>query len=266
MYWVQRTGVRLAACLMVVVCLLGATAVQAQMEKRLGLDELVDKSDNIFVATCAEKSVAFKNGAMVTKYKLKVSENLKGQAKTGKDGTMEMEEIGGVSPKPYFPVTSYIRGMANIAPREEVLLFTANPTFNPKLQALNTKTAVSTSSPRIVGRDQGRFTIVRHPETGERLVSSVALEPLPGALHTPLFVQSEKALRQAEATSGTTQGDVATRRKLGDKFNTLAAEAKAKAQGSGADTQSPNRIVQFESLADVKSRVGGIVLRKSVKR
>lgn len=266
MYWAQRTGVRLAACLMVVVFLLGATAVHGQMAKRLGLDELVGKSDNIFVATCTEKTVVYKNGGMVTKYKLKVSENLKGDAKVDKDGIMEMEELGGVSPKPYFPVTSYVQGMANIAPQEEVLLFTANPTFNPKLQALNKKTAISTASPRIVGRSQGRFTVVRHPETGERLVSSVAMEPLPGSLHTPLFVQSEKALRDAEATSGTARVDVATRRKLGAKFNTLAAEARTKAQSAGADTKDANQIVQFESLAGVKSRISGIMGKKTAKQ
>ncbi len=267
MYWAQRTAVRLAARLMVVVCLFGAAAVQAQMEKRLGLDELVDKSDNIFVATCTEKNVVYKNGSFVTKYKLKVSENLKGEAKVDKDGVMEMEELGGVSPTSKFPVTQYVQGMANMTPQEEVLLFTATPTYNPKLQDYNQKPAVSTTSPRIVGRSQGRFTVVRHPESGERLVSSVAMEPMPGAQHTPLFVQSEKALRAAESTSVTTaQNNIVSRAKLGAKFNKLAAQAKVKTQSSGAQAKDSNQITQFESLADVKSRIGAIVGKKNVRQ
>lgn len=268
MYRAQRTGMRLAACLIAAVCML-ATAVQAQSAKKLGLDELVEKSDNIFVATCVEKKVSFKGGSFVTAYKLKVTENWKGEARVDNNGIMEMQELGGVSDKPYFPVTSYAQGMANIAPQEEVVLFTANPTFNPKLQEYNKAPAVSASSPRIVGRNQGRLTVVRHPETGERLISDIGIEPLPGALHTPLFVKSARALHQAGSTSGTAPsgGDKALRRKLGAKFNTLAAEARLKAaQGSGVDKKDPEAIIQFESLAAVKSRVSGIISKKTARQ
>ncbi|MCE5229706.1 hypothetical protein LLG95_08935 [bacterium] len=278
MYGAQRARMRMAACLVVAIWLVGAVAVHAQSIKRLGLDEMAQKADNIFVATCTEKKVVFQNGSYVTKYKMKVAENWKGQAKVDKQGLLEMEEMGGSVQTP-MPLTSYAQGMANFAEQEEVLLFTQQPTFNPKLQALNQRPAVSPTSPRILGRDQGRFTVVRHPETGERLVSRTGAEPFPGGIRTPLFQRAQKlAQRQAQqvarlsaATSETVGAQVdrdmtAEQKTLGSKFDELTAKAEARVQAAKASSADLNEIVPFESLAAVKARVAGKLAKASAKQ
>ncbi|MEN6626788.1 MAG: hypothetical protein ABFD69_11245 [Candidatus Sumerlaeia bacterium] len=272
MFRAQRTIVRLAICLGAVICVLAPAGVQAQMMKKLNLDQLVEKSDNIFTATCTEKEVVWQNGAVVTKYKLKVNENWKGTASASKNGEIEMEEVGGVLPGSG-GMTQFLPGMANMSKQEEVLLFTAKPTYNPQVSAVNkSPQKISAKSLRIVGASQGRFTIVRHPETGKRLVSRVGVEPYPGSIKTPLLNRISK-LEQAESSaaakaalggSQTDMGQVAERKKLSAKVDQLAKASKTNAV-SGEALDPSNEVIPFEALDGLKARVAEKMEKQGVK-
>ena len=272
-----RSWVALLVALAAGVC---AVPARAQLV-RLSLEELVDKADNVFVAECVEKQCEFRDGLIMTRYRLKVEENWKGQVKTDKDGTVELVEPGGTLNKPV-PVTQFMLGMANMDKGEKVLLFTEKSEELARKAAGGETTRYPPDNPFIVGRYQGRFTVFKHPETGEKLVVNPGPAVVPGSIgrsfERQLSVLTEEnvakavAEREAAKTAGTADasGDAAWRNRLAQRLLTRGGELAKRiekrreadrrrvAQRSKADPKHAADIVQYEPLADVRARVAAM--------
>ncbi len=212
------TGMRRLAFLIAFAVVGWSGIASAQLVRPLGLEDLVQGSDAVIVANCVEKKTSVKNGNIVTSYKLKVQEQWKGSVTLSSAGELEFEELGGFIPK--LGLTQHVGGMANLTEGEDVLLFAHVPapqSAAPALQGVpeGTQPTISPSSIRIVGRQQGRFTVVRHPETGAQMVSPVAVQSMPGSVRSPLLnklqeLETRPTLSAAQsadqATTGLLQG------------------------------------------------------------
>lgn len=240
----------------------------AQSTRFRTLNELVNDSDQIFTATCTDKRSEFRSGTLITTYKLKPKEMLKGELKLDKAGEFAFEELGGSISTP-IPITQFLPGMANFEPNEEVLLFTVKPKpvvipaeYDPE------PSRFKYDQVRIVGRGVGRYTIFRHPETGEELVSTVGVQPMPGSVRTPLLNRIglvEKAASADPATSASLAPEelAAMRRQLGDKIEEVRQEnAAALAEEARVDPRRVETVLQFEELDQVRQRIKAEIQRQ----
>lgn len=267
-----------AAVIGVAMLVGGALPVPAQLMQKLTFKDLVDKSDQIFIATCAKKRTFMRNGGIVTHYELKPSEFIKGQMSLSSTGNIEMEERGGRLTG-QVPMAQFVPGMANMAPGEEVLLFTAQPkSSGMQLTEAQKRSPVSPTSPHIVGRWQGRFSVFRHPETGEKLVAQANMSTVPGSAANPRIQQMMIAQNQkfagASATSGkmglasataTTPSPVIQEalkqsHNLADKIDKAAQVAKAGRDRAALHAKDQaGEIYQYEPLSAIKSRIADVL-------
>ncbi|MCL5270798.1 MAG: hypothetical protein M1457_09685, partial [bacterium] len=241
----------------------------AQVVKPLSFEELVAKSDQIYTATCVSRKAEFRNGHIVTTYKLQPVDVWKGDPKRDKSGEVEFEEQGGAL-EGAVPLATYVPGMADIGKSEEVLLFTQNPQPPAReIQGVEHKAALRADTPRITGFSQGRFSIIRNPVTGEKLVTRVRQGIMPDQ---PENVSLRQALARANAPDRATtapqdrararaarqdyQRKVA--RHLADvkEQNLLAHEARV-----AKDPKAKNEFVEFSNLEAVRDQVARL-LRK----
>src|SRR5262245_28277963 len=114
--------------------------VSAVSQLPMTAEQMIDSSEQIFVAVCEEKSSRFHDGNIYTSYKLRPSDIWKGALAVDKAGIIEIEELGGsakgqvlanqipgASPDAHGPdvgISQFVGGAANIIVGEEVLLFT----------------------------------------------------------------------------------------------------------------------------------------------
>lgn len=224
---------------MLLMALMGPPDAQAQLRK-LSLSQLVEEADQICLAECQSRETVIRDGTFITQYKLKPSEVWKGKLSLNSEGELLVEELGGVIEDP-IPIAMKPDGMFEIEPGDQALLFMQMPKqHNAKQLGLN-PSKLSKESPRLIGRADGLYTVMRHPETGQSLirrgrVSRLSQKKL-GETIDRLWSRIEPEL-QAE-----------TQRLNSD----LTAEPEAKL----------DRIVPFEPLDSVRDRIQGLVSRAS---
>ncbi len=273
-------GLRLPALLAAAACLLlmGPNA-PAQMMRELKFQELVKKSDHIFTAKCTERKTSFKNGNIVTHYKLKPDDQLKGSLALNKQGEVELEEIGGKLKGP-FPMGTYVPGMADIAHDEDVLLFAQKskplPANDPRIKTAS----LMQNNLVITGLSQGRFSILRNPETGEKLVTRVGRGTDSPGEDYKLALRKVMARVEASNPAEVSGGDAASKstavaddkmagqlkqiatmeakQKQASKFNKLKTQAEAVQKMTRDQREDPDGIMEFETLDAVKARVGKV--------
>lgn len=133
-------------------------------------DEVIERSDNIFVAVCESRSSRFRAGNFITTYIFRASEVWKGDlTDIETDGVLEIEQIGGSDPNGVLPIHQYFDGSAFFVPGEEVLLFTRRA--DASAQSLTGRpAALSLDSPRMTSLTKSRFSIITDPASGERRV------------------------------------------------------------------------------------------------
>ena len=162
--------------------------------------------------------------------------------------------------------------MADIRVGEEVLLFTRTPVDRLAKGKPQGRKILTPGTLRIVGRDQGRFSVFRHPETGEKLVGKFAPTGLQAKVENHAKEEAAKriaAMREkgvtAQDTGETTSSQFsritneeveALKRPLGNRYDKAAQRAQTERDVEAA--RDPNRaedIYTFESLESVKARV-----------
>ncbi len=264
---------------------------QAQFRlKRLSFDDLVKKSDVIFVASCEERETLYRHGNFVTRYLLKPSEFIKGQAKLSKAGRLEFEEIGGTIHSP-LPMKQHYPGMADIGEGEEVLLFTGYKRLDREKTGLNhVEPVIPHGMLRIVGGDSGHHRVVRHPETGEKMLGRKSLKLLQVAAFNRAAAVSlevnaadkskEPGIKSSGKLSGSGEdtkiilpgseddGRLQSRRKLARSIDRIRQKEGLRGQIAKGRGGSPGKwrrgtrvrplISQFESLSSVKSRIKAV--------
>lgn len=272
---VSRWRVRLVAVGLCAGVWLGSVLpAAAQMARKLTFDEMVKEADSIVVGTCVERQSVFQNGHIVTKYKIKPSECWKGQPRTNRKGEIEMEELGGQL-SGSVPLAQAVPGMADMLKDEEVLLFCGQP--KPQKTRTGVKparTLTSPDSPYVMGAWQGRFSVMRHPQTGERLAVKGTGNTAPGAAIDPNFrrliieqnqaygvaqqVGKAKAAGQAVAPAAAQVSEkfAVGASKLGTMINEAAQKARLERDAQAAKVpEEAGAIHQFESLEAIKGRV-----------
>ncbi len=250
-----------AYCLLLGLTLGGLQSAYPQSFVRLSMDELVDKADHIFVARCVESETRVNGGVIITKYRLKMSENWKGNLKLSNSGEFEIEELGGEISEP-IPVTQFVMGMANISMDEEVLLFAVPSKYEENgIKRDPRRKHLKDDNLYIVGRFQGRFTVFRHPETGEKLVSRIGPFSVPGSPVKSITRRLSELQNKSEALSQLTYQP-----RLKKMVDSRAAKSQAaRDERAKHQPELANDIYQHEPLADVKRRVTGIIEKSKSK-
>jgi hypothetical protein len=194
---------------------------------KLTLDDMVERSDVIVVAECTERKMKVVNGNLVTVYTMRPAEFLKGFEKLDKNGEMQMDELGGKLDNP--PLIQKPDGYADIAKGEEVLLFTKrNQSKAKNADDPRFISSQNINGLRIIGRYQGRFTVVKHPATGQKIVAKPS-----GLTHQLRRLDQGKPTIEVKSTGS---GGMAA--KLADDAAVAKNSLEAKLNAALGDTQA----------------------------
>lgn len=239
-----------------------AAPAAAQTLRRASLDTLVEKADTIFTARCTRKQTVFHEGNLVTRYRLKPDEVWKGRLKLDREGEVELEELGGTMSEP-LPLTQYRLGMANLAEGEDVLLFTAYAEPLGDAEGLEaSRPSLKPGGLRIVGSEQGRYTIVHHPETGEQLVMRGATTMPEQIARPPLMTR----LARRPSTGTLTEAEQREARRLAQKVAQRGEKARLRSEmARSRPGEAEPRPHEFEPLAAVRGRVLATVERLAAR-
>lgn len=200
------------------------------------LDDMVKRSDNIFVAVCSRKATSFREGHVVTNYKLKPLEVWKGTMSLDSEGNVSMDELGGVLNGPV-PFGEAISGVTPMVPGEQVVLFTRAFHVNPATSPEGAVPAIHEGSPIPVSSRTGRLSVLTHPVTKQQHI----VIPNP-------------------SSQGVIGSDAATQRFLNLKMKALqksTAAAKDTVQADKAATR--NIVTDLQTLDSLRERVKELV-------
>lgn len=256
----------------------------ASAVRPLSLEELVEKSEQVFVATCESKDSAWRSGNIITSYKLRPREVWKGRVPSGADGTVGVEQIGGSVSTEQIAIGQHFTASVVMTPGEELLLFTVPAKADERLTARGAAPVFTDGTLRIVGGYQGRLSVLTSPGDGSKVVTKVRLGDRGVgvndiSLQSYLNIQTRrieeaKARRRGEgvkpsSTSDQVQEALERSQAMADAVSgaaaagrARAAEAKAAARKSGAPA-GPAFIRDFDSLDVLRDQVRELVAEKA---
>ncbi len=167
------------------------------------LQQLTRASDSVVLGTCTDKQVRVVGRHFETDYTVRVTEPLKGKRTAGQLITMTVP--GGELTTP--PITHAVQGMAHMLKGEDVALFLdEKPVHLPgDIDSRRDPKSRVAIGPRVVGLNEGKFTIFTDKATGQRRVSRINMENF-GFAHQDRVYQTvlrAVASNQMKTTSGT---------------------------------------------------------------
>lgn len=158
--------------------LLAAGAAQAA--KRSGpdmtLEQMTRASDAVVIGTVKDKKARWVKGHIETDYEIQVEEALKGGKSFRSGQTFRMTVMGGESTSP--PISQFTEAQAHMFKGEDVALFlrtTPAGTDKQRQRAASVGSNLFTT-PRVVGMNQGKFSVVTDAKDGRRKLTRVSLE------------------------------------------------------------------------------------------
>jgi hypothetical protein len=274
-------GLYRKASFLTLLLLVWTSSLSALTLRPMSADELIDLSEHIFTAVCESRSSEFRNGNIIPTYKLRLLDVWKGKPPLQRDGTIKMEDLGGAAqgrilkdqlPQPAsadapdtITINQYVGGSANMIVGEEVLLFTHEYRLDPALAVGGATSPFSPGNLLITGRVHGRFSIVTDPATGEKHVVRPSLEArglIPNEASMQSFLNSQQKMLEARKKSeaedraprsGVSSAEAMRRLRMSPEA-TRQAIAQRAATGS-KEGSSPNEILNFDALSDVRARV-----------
>lgn len=271
--------VLLTATLCVLMMLELVTPVSAQLTKVRTFKQMVEESDQIVVGQCLESDCGVQDGKIVTQYKIKPSEFWKGQRALASDGSFLMTEQGGsLVGKAPLPIAQFAPGQSDMAPGEDVLLFLKDNSGGSASAASKSAAAKpSTSklvvsqqlrdSPRIVGRWQGRFSVITHPATGSKMIARGNISVIPGSAQNEEVRQSLLKAKGMKITVDAKGAKVATKdsnvrlsakqaQKMAMQIDEAASQARREHEMLAKQAPAAaSEIYSFEPLDSVKARI-----------
>jgi hypothetical protein len=238
-----------SVCLLVVLGALAAGPAQAQIIRRLTFEETVKEADAIVVATCAEKKTEFRQGLIVTSYKMKPHEFWKGALPLSAKGDFAFEELGGELEKP-IAIAQSTPGQARLRAGQQVVLFMRMPdkqADQARLRQTGQQSRLSSDSPRIVGaaQQQGLYSVVKHPESGKQLVVAGSQSGQAGPDKVKKAIETFEKRLAAEPQAA------------------KAAAGKADAPAGEGKDEAPIAPRPFDSLETMREQVKTILARKA---
>lgn len=137
----------------------------------MDMQQLTRSADEVVVGTVVEENAVIIGQRIETNYTIQVNESVKtrsGDLAPGRPLTITLP--GGSLTTP--PITQYVTGTPYMSKGEEVVLFLAQPKQRAVTRAIDPELEGNLrDSYRVVGYNQGRFSVVRDQESGERLVT-----------------------------------------------------------------------------------------------
>jgi hypothetical protein len=159
-----------------VLCIVAGLSFGAVRKKGtpMSLEQMTKASDSIVVGKVKGKSAGFVGTHIETNYEVEVSESLKGNA-FHVGAQVPMTVVGGSVTTP--PLTQFVEAQPFMYPGEEVALFLSTKppqVSSEQAKKLDPKSKLLTT-PRVVGMNQGKFTIFTGSD-GKRKLTRVNLE------------------------------------------------------------------------------------------
>lgn len=225
-----------------------------RLVRPLGFEEKVQKADAIFLAKCVDKQTVFKNGNLVTRYRLKPDDVWKGQPQMNKSGEVKFEQVGGVMQGPV-PLAQHRPGSVRMDKGETFLLFVQHPkeasAARDDVKAGRMKAVprvLASDSVRILGGARGCYLVVKHPESGRKLLTNLQANALRKIEETPRkIVETKQGLKIQSAET--------ENRRLSRRIGGLTSESTSKMMRPEAEAE----IGQFEPLAEVRRRIQDVM-------
>lgn len=165
---------RLATCVALTCVAISGFAL-SQRGLPLSLEQMTREADEVVWGTVVDQNTRIVANSFETDYEIQVHENLKNGRNSrlvqGRSFTLTLP--GGAIKEP--PLTQYVMGSPYMYKGEEVLLFLRNPTgkvsnLPERARSAGQESALGTTY-KVVGLNQGRFSVVTREDTGERLVT-----------------------------------------------------------------------------------------------
>lgn len=210
-----------------------AASAGATTYRLMPMSETIKKSEQIFTAVVDSKHSDFRNGSVVTTYRMRPTGFIKGSLTLDASGTVGMEEMGG-SFHGAFRLGQRIVGSVPMIPGEEVLLFTRIYNPAPEARTAAEPSPITPGTPILVSQRDGRFSILTDADSGEKYV----VRPDAGAMGD---VPNDKAVKAF--LSGKIKG-----LKEGVARQRASRPTRLKAADSAA-------IHDFDSLDEVRERI-----------
>lgn len=140
------------------------------------LEQLTRNADEVVVGNVVKQQTEMIGNRFETNYTIQVHDTLKTRSglSAGREFTMTLP--GGAMTTP--PLTQYVSGVPYMVEGEEVVLFLDQPAA-PRATARAIDPRLVGNIPnslRVVGWNQGRFSVITDPDTGEKLVTRINLE------------------------------------------------------------------------------------------
>lgn len=153
----------------------------------MSVQQLSTDSDDVVVGNVLSVEPRVVDRSFETSYQIAVSEAIKsnsGDYTPGKVFTMTLPGASLTTP----PITQYVSAVPYMAKGEQVLLFLKKsnhpaPDSNT-LSRSNQPVSLLPSSPKVVGWNQGSFTVFTNPQTGKKMVTRLNMEDY-GLLNSP---------------------------------------------------------------------------------
>lgn len=260
----RRIAPRLLAGLCLAACFAaGARLAPALTLRNMTMDDVIQSSEAIFVATCEGKRSEFRSGNILTIYTLRPTEFWKGAISTNRVGTFEMEDVGGTVGTTV-RMSQFVGGSASLVPGEEALLFTEKYKPSPTLASTGVKPLFTPGNPMIIGRVMGRFSVLTEPSTGEKYVIRPSLESagvIPNDQSMRQYLNKQQAALKTAvgaptSSAGVPAGPLLKSIQKGQGVRDRIAKANAAGAPKTDSGASPAEdIKNFELFSSVRSRI-----------
>jgi len=148
-------------------------AVQASALQKLSLEDMTKKADVIAVGKIADKQAHWVGRHIETTFSLQATEYWKGNL----GDSFEFTQMGGEVKRP-LPIGMYADGLPRFFKGERVILFMEKPKKKPLVKGAPKPHPDSKvgASCQIVGWAQGKYTILKDPDTGEDKILRLGTE------------------------------------------------------------------------------------------
>lgn len=141
----------------------------------MDVQQLTRSADEVLVGHVLEEETVAIGRRIETNYTIQVNENVKSRSRDMAPGQrFTLTLPGGSLESP--PITQYVTGTPYLVEGEEVVLFLRRPDQRSATRAIDpSEEGGLRNTYRVVGYNQGRFSVLRDQESGDRMVTRVNL-------------------------------------------------------------------------------------------
>ncbi len=145
----------------------------------ISLEQMTKEADEIVVGNVISEEAKIVGGHFETDYQVQVHDSLKSNSEISPGKTFTFTLAGGVLQEP--PLTQYVMGSPYLFKGEEVFLFLQKGSGEQPEEPKSSRSTPSAKSNlgntfKVMGWNQGRFSVVTRDQDGKKFVTRVNLE------------------------------------------------------------------------------------------